>query len=103
MLLCCSNGYVEEVTLPFIDEQDPETNFNLLLPRKIIKFKSVKSELQRGMAMRRIEARKEQKLAQKKETLARLLEENPETEIDEEEFLSKNGLSFFLVNYLTED
>lgn len=85
----CFEGSVVEVDLPEKSSQIVSTSFNLNLPQRQIKFKSVKSEIIRAREEEELQERRKSKLDRKLIELAQLKVENPNIVVDEEKFLCK--------------
>lgn len=86
-LVSCSNGHLLEVRLPEHKVPYTKTSYKLKVNRNILKFRSVRSEIERESLLKEIEVKKNEKLNRKKAELEKVKAENPGLDIDEEMFL----------------
>ncbi|XP_050459149.1 cilia- and flagella-associated protein 44 isoform X3 [Cataglyphis hispanica] len=88
ILIGCSQGDCVEVTLPSTPQSYTIASYELVQCRsKAFKFYSVKSAIRNELLRLIREKEKEEKIAKKREEIARLIAESPEMEINEEAFL----------------
>ncbi|KAL6428441.1 hypothetical protein ACFW04_008603 [Cataglyphis niger] len=88
ILIGCSQGDCVEVTLPSTPQSYTIASYELVQCRsKAFKFYSVKSAIRNELLRLSREKEKEEKIAKKREEIARLIAESPEMEINEEAFL----------------
>lgn len=85
----CKRGHVVQSDLPEQPNSYTDTSYHLdQVPVSQFKFKTVKSQIRRNEKVIQIERGKEEKLKRKEKKLQKLLIENPELEINEENFLA---------------
>ncbi|XP_070154334.1 cilia- and flagella-associated protein 44 isoform X2 [Polyergus mexicanus] len=87
ILIGCSQGDCVEVTLPNTPQSYTIASYELVQCRlKTFKFYSVKSAIRNELIRLNREKGKKEKIAKKREEIARLIVESPEMEINEEAF-----------------
>lgn len=99
ILIGCSQGDCVEVILPSTPQSYTIASYELVQCRsKAFKFYSVKSAIRNELIRLNREKEKKEKIARKREEIARLIMESPEMEINEEAFFSNFILLF--ITYL---
>jgi cilia- and flagella-associated protein 44 len=89
VILGCAFGDVVQIDLPERSNSYTDVSFHLdQIPTSHFKFKSVKSQIRRHQKIKEIEDRKERKRQRKLRDLEKMKKENPDLEVDEEEFLA---------------
>ncbi|KAG5898603.1 hypothetical protein JTB14_020979 [Gonioctena quinquepunctata] len=88
ILVGCLHGQMMQVKLPFRPQKYSDSSFELELDPKYKNFKTYKSQIRRNISVRKIEAKKATKRAEKLKEMQRVQKENPGMEIDEEVFLA---------------
>lgn len=92
----CSKGECVQVDLPTEPQTYTTISYKLSQCRPtIFKFQSVKSSIIREQVRLENEARRQQKIAEKKEEFRQMKEANPALEIDEMVFIGINITYFF--------
>ncbi|XP_063235777.1 cilia- and flagella-associated protein 44 isoform X2 [Bacillus rossius redtenbacheri] len=94
-LVSCSSGHVLEMSVP---SEPRSAESYRLTPLNLLEidFHSVKAQIRRDIELAEMEKRQQEKLERKREELQRILEENPEADIDEETFLEDSEPSIEL-------
>ncbi|XP_038658265.1 cilia- and flagella-associated protein 44 [Scyliorhinus canicula] len=88
LLIFCENGYVVQTAYPELEDLDTTLTFEIPIPKKYFRFKSIRSSIERNAEISRRQKIKDQKEKEKQERLQEkkeMAEENPELATEEEE------------------